>query len=492
MQGIGHARRPLIGALALAPWGALGALAAVIACWGFTVDDALIPARYAHHVASGAGYRFNGEGPASDGVTPLPFPWILAPLARGSVLDAWLAARVIGGVAWVGAACVLDGALARASARAGRGRATTLALLRGLLLVAMPVHAHATSGMETALATALATVAACAPSRPRFAALSAGLAASLRPEMVVWSLTLTAARGASRRGPLRAWIECTLLALGPFLACAIARVVAFGSAAPLAVSAKPSDASHGLLYVAAALVVSGLVALLPSRAWLSRGAGDARALLIAFVAHLMVLVIVGGDWMPYARLLVPVWPSALLMAALAARASSIRGLRLRLSLAIVLAAALSARHLPEARRVVADRMALIESARPLLASASRVAALDVGWLGAATEAPLVDLAGLTDREIAALPGGHTSKRVDVAMLLDRRVDAIVLYEAGPADALSIDSYVPARGVEARLARSPLLTRHFEVRDRVRLGSHGSYLLLGLRTTPRSNDVGAEP
>ena len=48
--------------------------------------------------------------------------------------------------------------------------------------------------------------------------------------------------------------------------------------------------------------------------------------------------------------------------------------------------------------------ALVAAAAPHLASASRVACIDVGWLtAAAPHAAIVDLAGITDPEIAALP-----------------------------------------------------------------------------------------
>jgi hypothetical protein len=58
--------------------GVLAALPALTYLRGFTVDDALIPARYAANIAQGAGYRFNAQGPTSDGVTPLGFPYLLA------------------------------------------------------------------------------------------------------------------------------------------------------------------------------------------------------------------------------------------------------------------------------------------------------------------------------------------------------------------------------------------------------------------------------
>src|SRR5690606_35735574 len=72
------------------------ALPAVVALRGFTVDDAFITARYAAHIASGIGYRFNAGGPVTDGVTPLGWAYVLAPLASGGPLAAWRAAKWLG------------------------------------------------------------------------------------------------------------------------------------------------------------------------------------------------------------------------------------------------------------------------------------------------------------------------------------------------------------------------------------------------------------
>ena len=95
---------------------------------------------------------------------------------------------------------------------------------------------------------------------------------------------------------------------------------------------------------------------------------------------------------------------------------------------------------------------------PALAGARRIAALDVGWPSAASDAAIVDLAGLTDPEIAVLPGGHTSKRVDPSMLLARDPDVILLYFR-----MENGERVYWRGVEARLAASDLIARHYEAR-----------------------------
>jgi hypothetical protein len=103
---------------------------------------------------------------------------------------------------------------------------------------------------------------------------------------------------------------------------------------------------------------------------------------------------------------------------------------------------------PVARRVGADRARLIELARTPLAGARSIAALDIGWLGAATTAGIVDLAGITDPRVAMLPGGHTSKRIDDALLRARNVDTLVLLEARSPEA----GY--AREVERRVALLP--------------------------------------
>ncbi|HEX3343509.1 MAG TPA: hypothetical protein VHS09_03005, partial [Polyangiaceae bacterium] len=95
-------------------WLIAGALAAVVPAifmWGFTVDDALISVRYAQHVASGVGWRFNAGGPATDGVTPLPWVPMLVPLARGDALAALAGAKALGLVLWGATGCALGWAM---------------------------------------------------------------------------------------------------------------------------------------------------------------------------------------------------------------------------------------------------------------------------------------------------------------------------------------------------------------------------------------------
>ena len=543
MQLLGH--RP--GRL-LAAWTALGALAAAVPAlwmWGFTVDDALIAVRYGRHLAEGLGWRFNAHGPSTDGVTPLPWPLLLAPFAGADALAVLDRAKALGLVAWSVAGAGLGRALGRelaAPAWARGGALLTLAL-------SVPVAAHAVSGMETALATALATGAALLGTRPRAAALVAGLAASLRPEMAPWAVVLAvgfAIAGADAgadadadadagggvvavgdAGRAARGLRAGALALAPFAVCALARALAWGRPAPLAVLAKPSDLAHGLAYAGAACVVT-LAPILVVAPLALAGHARGRALALAGLAHVGSIVAVGGDWMPYARLMVPVVPSLVYAAVLASTrarpawtalrscaaivvggdwmpyarlmvpvapslvyaavlASTRAGpawTALRSCAAIAVGVTLVARGGTAGRTVGVDRAALVVTARPWLEGAARVAALDIGWVSAATEADIVDLAGLTDLEIASLPGGHTSKRVDARFFLDRAPDTLLLYAplGLPVGGLAASrDLVTPRAVEARLVDDDVIARHFAPAAWLPLGSSGAgYVLLRSR------------
>lgn len=459
----------------LAILGAGVAFFASIAAWGFTVDDALIPIAYARHLSAGLGYRFSAHGPSSDGVTPLPWAFLLVPLVAADAMTTLARVKALGIALHTAAGAVLGVAVARAStnrtdAKSPRLVAPCALVLHGLVF---PIGAYAASGMETGLATALATASATfVVSRPRLAAAVAGLAACVRPEMVGWACIVGAGAfviarpsTADETREARAVIARRVfagasVAFAPFFACAVIRLAVFGRAAPLAVLAKPSDLGHGFAYAAAAAVflVLPLVTLAPRA--VRRADGPTRVLALALVVHLVVVVLAGGDWMPWARLVVPVVPSLALVLVGLAKVEDRRVTAARIVLAAALAAFFAIKNAPEGRTVMRDRAELVARARPLLASAKTVAALDVGWVSAATDADIVDLAGLTDPQIAMLPGGHTSKRVDTTMLLDRNVDVLVVYGA-------------SRVVEARLVRDPLFRDRFEHDATIAFGSRGA-------------------
>jgi hypothetical protein len=462
---------------------AFGAIAAAVPAlwmWGFTVDDALIPVRYARHIVGGLGWRFNAHGASTDGVTPLVWPLVLAPMARADPLVVLGRAKTLGFVSWAGSGAALGSAIGRARDAPRWARGAALAALA----LSVPMAAHAVSGMETAVATALATVAALSTRRPRLAALVAGLAASLRPEMAAWACVLAIGAAIAARAPNGRKVAAGTLAIVPFALCAVLRVIAWGRPAPLAVMAKPGNLDQGLVYAGAACVVT-LVPILALAPMALRRSPAALVIVLAAVAHGVAVIAVGGDWMPYARLMVPVVPSLAYAGVLTSEHARPVATAIRSLAAMVLGAVLIARGGAQGRRVGADRAALVAEARPVLTGVRCVAALDVGWLGASTEADVLDLAGLTDPEVAALPGGHTSKRVGAMFLLARRADALLLYAPAGLPEGELGRWADAdypRVVEARLARDPVIARHFAPFAWLRLGPDGGgYVLLRAQT-----------
>lgn len=418
--------------------GGLAALGMVV-FWGFTVDDALVTARVARHIALGLGHRFNRGGLVVDAVTPLGWEYLLSLGAHFGIGAAFESARVAGGLAWLFSASWLGLVLYR--------RKAPLWPL-GLLALSAPIGAWACAGMETGVILALTTltVVTTAP----YSIAAASVVSAVRPELLPFCSVI--ALGIASRG--RGWPDL-LRRVGPvwllFGLVTAVRWLAFGSPAPLALFAKPSDLHHGVLYAWAGLLQTGVFFLWLGPGWRRLGQ-ESRWLATAVLAHFVGVVLVGGDWMPMYRLLVPVLPAMVVVAAdLAAAAHT------RWRLLSALAAVLANLHLAigwglVGRHVVAQRGALIEAARPPLEGSRVVAALDIGWVGAATSADLLDLAGITDPAVAYLPGGHTSKRIDRALIRSSRVDGLVFLLA-PGAKVAIPWWQSrfARTVERRVA-----------------------------------------
>jgi hypothetical protein len=443
---------------------AAAAASGVALAWGFTVDDALISTRVAHQLALGRGYRFNPGGPSVDAVTPLGWAQLLAPLAHGSPWQALQRSSAVGAALWVLAAAALG---SRCAAFCSGWR---LGLLGSILATCLPLGAWACAGMETALVMALG-VLALGPGQ--LAAACAGLAAAWRPELVPWAVVLAFGGALARRAPIRERAAALTLALAPALGVALVRALVFGQAAPLAVFANPSDAEHGLRYALGSVLLSGPpFLLLAPRAW--RHVPRARlALAAALAAHAVVLAGVGGDWMPLWRLAVPVLPGVLLLGAELLGCSSAAAALAR-SIPVFACAALLHAGQGSALRAVRDtRERMSRELGPLLSGARRVASLDVGWVGAAGDFEVLDLAGVTDPTVAILPGGHTSKRLPDDFLTRRAPDALVLLESA-RDGAPEASY--SRQVERRLARQRGAERFTRV-GQVALDARQSYAVL---------------
>lgn len=418
-------------------------VAAASTAWlaGFTVDDALIVARIATNLAAGFGHRFNIDGPVVDAVTPFGWAYLLAPAARAGPIAALHFAKWLGAVSWVLAAGWLG-------ARVSRGKGAAQWSLVLPLGACAPLSAWASSGMETGVVLALGTIALA---DSRSAQLASGLAAALRPELVPWSAALALGRSAAARSSKRDTALRLLTAIVPALLVAAARAVWFGTPVPLAVWAKPSDLEHGVFYALGALLWTGIPLLVLAPVSLRKISGDDRAILAAVGVHTVALVLVGGDWMPLFRLFTPVLPGLLWVGSRVCDVASPWSTAARVVLATSVSGYLFADKIGALRGVMQQRITLMERARPVLAGAKRVAALDVGWVGVATSAPVVDLAGVTDPEIARLRGGHTSKHLPDHLLERRHVDSLVLLFEGPLGTPWVDS-TWGRQVEATISK----------------------------------------
>jgi hypothetical protein len=449
----------------------VAALPLALVLRGFTVDDALVTARVASRLSFGEGYRFNAGGPEVDAVTPYGFAQGLAFFGPAPPLAMLERARDAGLFAWLVAAGVLGWLLP------GKGRA--LAVVLPVLAVSAPLAAWASSGMETGAVTLLATLALVGGGA---GAIAAGLAAAWRPELLVFAVVLAGGDAWIREETLRGRARRLALGLGlvllPVVAVALLRQSRFGSAVPLAVLAKPSDLAHGFAYAATGFVFCGAPLLLLAPRALREVDGGARLLTAAVLAHFAAVTLAGGDWMALCRLLVPALPAALLAGARLAEHSRGPWPWVRVAAAVTASVTLFALRGIPARSVLEHRSDLIARASPLLEKRAVVAALDVGWVTAATNANLLDLAGITDPLVARLPGGHTSKRIPEGLLEHRDVDTLVLLLAPGAEPASpwTDS-IFARAVENRLATLPAL-QGFTLRATLPLGgTQQSYVVL---------------
>jgi hypothetical protein len=254
------------------------------------------------------------------------------------------------------------------------------------------------------------------------------IVAAWRPEAIPWALAvaLSPSRDPDRR--LSRWIKLGVVGGTPVLVAGF-RYLVFGHAMPLSAIAKPSTVALGGRYALACALLCGVVAIVGVR----RVPNWTLGLGAAVVVHWLSMMIVGGDWMPVSRLATTALPTlAVVAAALAARPPGPqrwldRGwLTLRFALALGGQLFVLYSHGPRLRAVTGDRFEVIKTLSPRLSRATSVAALDIGWVGVSTRATVVDLAGVTDPEIALLGGGHTSKRIPPWLLDARHVDMLVV------------------------------------------------------------------
>jgi len=424
--------------------------------WPYTVDDAFIVARYAGHLVDGLGYGMNAHE-TSDGVTgPL---WLLPQcLAIAVGLDPIAAAKALGLLAAAMAAALVA---RRLSARAQGKQIAWIAAVTCALSPSLGTWGA--SGLETGAATLLVTLAALAATarphvRPRAVGACVALLAWLRPELAFACAALLAV---SWRRERRAGSVALGLAFGGALAVIAFRLALFGHALPMSLAAKAGSLSDGAEYAlrSVLLATSGVGAVLVMRG-ARVGRSDDRALGVVLAAHVLAVLLAGGDWMPGYRLLVPVLPLyAWLLAIGVVRAR--RGTRrpawlacAAFGLALALPALDLGTRVPDLRAAGESQARSAALARWLQRNARSVALVDVGYLGWRSGLPVLDLGGLTDARIAGMPGGHLEKRIDPAYFAERAPDALVLHASRPpvvgehGELIALEGYPVERWVAA--------------------------------------------
>jgi hypothetical protein len=431
----------------------------------YQVDDAFIVYRYARSLAHGDGFVFN-PGERVEGVTCFlwtlamtPFAAIGLPLPRvGPVLSAI-----------AGLLCLALTALIHAESD-GRDRLAMRDLLAPLLLASAPPYAYWSVGaLETVPFALILTLAAREHARERCGAPGLrsaawlGVASLIRPETPLIVATLAIDR-LHRRGWAGAarWLGVIGAIFGPFL---IFRRFYFGDWLPNTYYAKTGaplsvQIAMGWRYVRACLasltpsfgysgevtVLLGALLLIALLAFAWRRS-SLRSHAIVVVAVGTAAVLEGGDWMVLARFWVPALPCLAVIASAALwRLSERRPVGAAVAAALVVATianglteAANQRNGGQGLLVNAQgyRHAHREIARYLNEHAEtgdKVALMDVGMIGwYADRLRVIDITGLTDRDIAHAPGGFLDKHFDVASLLARDVRFIVLVEGFPAD-----------------------------------------------------------
>lgn len=452
---------------------------------GYTADDAFITGRYAQRLAGGLGYTFR-DGPATDGVTgPL---WLFIETALvWLALDPVVAAKALGALS-AGLALALVTERLALQSLGRRARWVMVALVILSVLLAM----NAQSGLETGFSTLILTLAwlEASATKPRAWLLALTLLAVpwLRPECVP-AACVVLGLFLNRENSTRGRITVSGVAALGLVSVAVFRIVMFGSALPLSAQAKPADFANGLLYALTGLSVAFGVLLLPALYAARRNRMHAWLASIA-VVHTLAVILAGGDWMPGARLFMPIAPLVLYLAALGITTFAARRKRnwqlaygLLFALGLTPQMLLGVLALEESQEVAASRADAGHRLRSYLRThAHSVALIDIGFLAYESNFDVLDLAGVTDPSIGTREGAHCSKPVTVDALRERHVDVLVLHSsvAPRIDEEMRVRHIAAHPTEMRLLRDPQTSRMFRATQVVQYAEHYWYVVLEAR------------
>ncbi|MCY2961229.1 MAG: hypothetical protein NTY35_13795 [Planctomycetota bacterium] len=432
------------------------------------LDDDAILYRYGANLAHGLGLVFN-PGERVEGFTAPPLVFFHAGV-EGLGLDHVAASRVLGIGSVVAAVLLLSAAWRTVLPR-------SIVPWPALFVAAAPaVAVHAIAGLGTTLAMALVAAwllgevrRACEERAPRFSDFALGFAGLLRPELQLLAV-VAAARLVLRREGRRA--ATTLAAPGVWLAF---RLAWFGEWLPNTYHAKKlpllEDLARGSAYFlhSAQDLLLPLVLVIAGVAWLTRNPPPlARWLSGAAIVASAGAVFVGGDHMPFSRLLVPglpVFAFALFLHVLRSTGGLVAASSGIAVLAIGLVQFGQGERAERAasfdqleRRWQAVGAVLRERVPP----GTLVATEAIGFVGYESRLPLLDMLGLVEPVIAhgaphleAEMKGHTKYDADHVLA---REPGLILLGNGLLDA---DGRVPVFVSQRDLASHPRFAAEYE-------------------------------
>lgn len=403
--------------------------AACLLLFRYIPDDAYIGFRYARNAARGEGLVFN-PGERVEGYTNFLWVAILA-AAAGAGLPIVPSARALSLLFAAGsiaaAAAAARSIAARSGARRGAageeippgssppsGGAAALATA-AILCASAPLAAWALSGTEIPLYTFLLTgailmiVSGRAPSAV-FAALATLVL--VRPDGAVFyplGAALLVRRGERPAAVARAGLLIGAALVGPWL---LWKLSYYGGVLPNTFYAKTGPPgvllANGIAYTAA---FAAWHAWSPAAAVLvcRRRFGGFDVPLSFILVHWAAVSVMGGDWMPLYRLLVPTIPAAAMLAGVFAGAGCGSGRRrprtavlLTAGFALLAVAPGAVRHdtLRRERIIVGAFAQVGRTLGAMLPPGTMIGCGSTGAIGFYSRLPIVDILGLTEPEIA--------------------------------------------------------------------------------------------
>jgi hypothetical protein len=459
-------------------------------------DDTFITLRYARNVLAGRGIVFN-EGERLEGYTN--FLWLLIVVLVGRLGTPLItAARTLSLICSAGTLVLASRSMAALMQDEKRGWNTALAVALPALVLASaaPVLTWSFAGTEIPLFTFLLLLGFTTlrnGKRPAAVFAVFGLLGLVRPEgLIFYALAgvVLLARCRSKREVV-AWGALVLAVLyAPYL---VWKYRYFGSLLPNTFFAKTGPpglmARNGARYLGGFLVGYGYILAIGLLLGRGRLRDFERVILpVCFIlVHWAAVLMLGGDWMPNYRLLVPTLPLILLVPAAglrdapapgtggAERTDSIDRERPRrnptalvtvaLVVLVMIPGGLDYDHLTFERTTVRAFAHLGQRLHEIFPPGTRIACGSTGAIGYYTDMPIIDILGLTEAHIArygrivAKQPGHL--RTDGAYVLERDPDLILLGNIQIHRGRRSEEQMPIKVQERDIVAQPRFSRDYE-------------------------------